>query len=160
MFCPEFELYFGTSCCTSVTAGVLSQLWTLFWNTLLHVRYLCRKMPPVQLLSCVPCCEVRKAAAAAAWEPVCCVCPIVWVATCHSSCDEDCSPISRRFPVSVHLLYEYTTVCSHTGGDEGYGICPVSITEVTDFSDQRRRLTQSSTRIPVVRLASCALKLK
>lgn len=55
----------------------LSQIWTIFWNTLLHVRYLCRKMPPAQLLSCVPFCRVRTAAAAA-WEPLCCVCPIVW----------------------------------------------------------------------------------
>ena len=77
MFCPEYELYFGTCCCTSVISGVLSQIWTVFWNTLLQVRHLCRKIPPAQLLSCVPCCGVRTAAAAA-WEPLGCVCPIVW----------------------------------------------------------------------------------
>ena len=52
-------------------------VWTVFWNTLLQVRYFCRKLPPAQLLSCVPCCGVRTAAAAA-WKPLCCVCPIVW----------------------------------------------------------------------------------
>jgi hypothetical protein len=108
-------------------------------NKLLHFRYLCRKMPPVQLLSCVPSVEFGRqqlllgspcAASVSLYEMV----------TCHSSYDETCSPFSRPFPGSLHLLFEYTTVCSPTGGDEGYGICPVSITEVTDVSDRRRRL--------------------
>lgn len=162
--------------CKSIDGDVLSRIWTVLWNVLLHFcylrysvanmhcilehavarSYLCRKMPSAQLLSCVPCCGVRTAAAAAR-EPLCCVSPIVW--DVHLS-------FFLRWSLLPHLSTFSRISASFvriTCVSTPQSVLTASVTKVrilwdTEVSGQRRRLARSSRRSPVVRLTSLTQK--
>jgi hypothetical protein len=121
------------------STGMLSRIWTIFWNTLLHFYCLCRKMPLTQLLSSVPFCGVRTAAAGSL-EPLCASFPLCEMSTCHSSPDEVYCPhlstfsrvwasFVRRACVSIlqsvgsiSILHGCEIEGSHSGSDANWSL--------------------------------------